>query len=111
MMTLQSANVALRFLLELVVLASLGYWGVQSKSLLLKAGLGVGAPLLVAVLWAVFGSPHAPIPLVGWSHLLLELAVFGSGPLALYLAGQPAWAGMLGVILVLNRVLMGVWNQ
>jgi hypothetical protein len=111
MIALQYANLVVRFLLELFVLASLGYWGFQSKGLLGKIGLGIGAPLLAAVVWASFGSPNASVPLVGWQHLLLELAVFGSGAIALYAAGHRTLAGIFTLALVINRVLMAVWNQ
>ncbi len=48
-----SANLALRFVLELAALAALAYWGFHTgHSLLGDVALGVGAPLLAAVIWA-----------------------------------------------------------
>ena len=79
-MLIQSANLALRFLLELAALGALAYWGSQTGRVpITKVGLGVGAPLLAALVWGTFGSPSAPVTLSGPLHLLLELAVFGSG--------------------------------
>jgi hypothetical protein len=112
MQTLRYANLTLRFLLELATLAALGYWGVQvGDGPLLKVVLGVGAPLLAAVLWGVFGSPRALRPLPQPWHLLLEGLVFGSAVLALIAAGQPVLGVVFGVLLVGNRLLMHLWKQ
>ena len=44
---IKSANLALRFLLELCALVAFGYWGFQTgQGLLLKIGLGIGVPLV-----------------------------------------------------------------
>ena len=46
-MLLQSANLALRFLLELAALGALAYWGSRTGSVpITKLGLGIGTPLL-----------------------------------------------------------------
>jgi hypothetical protein len=52
MVILQYTNLALRFILELCVLVALRYWGFQTgKGLFLKIVLGIGTPLLIAVIW------------------------------------------------------------
>ena len=52
---IKGANLLLRFLLELCALGALGYWGFKTGSgLVAKIGLGIGAPLVVAVVWAMF---------------------------------------------------------
>lgn len=61
---IKSANLLLRFLLELCILAVLGYWGFKTgRELLLKIGLGIGAPLLAAVVWATFVAPNTRMQL------------------------------------------------
>ncbi|WP_422392202.1 YrdB family protein [Niallia oryzisoli] len=42
-----------------------------------KFFLGIGAPVLLAVIWGAFGSPKAKIKLSWPLHLFLELIVFG----------------------------------
>jgi hypothetical protein len=112
MQTLRYANLTLRFLLELATLVALGYWGFQvGEGLLLKVVLGLGAPLLAAVLWGVFGSPRAVRPLPRPWHLLLEVLVFGSAVPALIAAGQPGWALVFGVLFVANLLLLYLWKQ
>jgi len=75
-----------------------------------KIGLGLGAPLLAAVLWGTFVAPRAPVPTPELLRLALELAVFGSAA-ALYAAGRPTLAWALALVFVVNRALMYVWGQ
>ena len=112
MIALKNANLALRFVLELCALAALGYWGFATQpNVLLKWLLGIGVPLLAAVIWGVFGSPRASIPVRGWGQIALEVLVFGSGALALALAGRPGLGLIFAALLVLNRVLMHLWGS
>ena len=51
-----------------------------------KAVLGVGAPLVAAVVWGTFLSPSAPIQLPwGWSYL--QALVFASAAAGLVATG------------------------
>jgi len=103
MEAIKTANVVLRFLLELCVLAALGYWGFQTgQSLLAKIGLGIGVPVLAAVAWGLLGAPGSPWQLHDPWHLVVRrigatYIPFGerrgrehttSGTVA-YLAGKP----------------------
>ena len=109
---LKSINVAVRFLLEICVLISVGYWGFKTGSgWFLKTLLGIGVPLLIAVFWGMFGAPKAPYHLSGFMLLALEVIVFGSGAAALYATKNNFLALGFAVIVVVNRILMLVWNQ
>jgi hypothetical protein len=108
MIVLKYANLALAFLLELCALAALGYWGfVTGGGLPAKIGLGVGVPLLAAVLWGVFESPRASLPLPEPWHLLFALAFFGCAAAALYAAHH----ARLALVVILNQVLVYIWGQ
>jgi hypothetical protein len=108
METIRLANVALRFLLELCALAALGYWGVKTgASPVAKLGLGIGAPLLTAIVWGMLVAPRAPMPAPWLLRLIVELVVFGIAAAALYSAGRST----LALAFVFNRVLMYVWGQ
>jgi hypothetical protein len=62
----------------------LGYWGFKTEeSVVAKIGLGIGAPLLAAIVWGTFLAPRASIPTPGFLRLVLELVVFGSAAAAL----------------------------
>jgi Protein of unknown function (DUF2568) len=102
----------LRFLLELCAPAALGYWGFKvGRGPIAKIGLGIGAPLLAAEVWATCVAPGAPVPLSVPLRLVLELAIFGLAAAALYAAGRPTLAWALGLAYVINRALMFVWGQ
>jgi hypothetical protein len=106
------ANIGLRFVLELCVLCSLGYWGFQTgRGIVVKIGLGIGAPLLAALVWGMFGAPGSRIQVSGALHLLLELVIFGVAVVALKAAGHLTLAWAFGLVVVVNRVLMYVWGQ
>ena len=100
------ANLALAFLLELCGLIALGYWGVRTGGgPVTKTALGIGAPLVAAVLWGLFAAPRAPVsvPLVG---LGVKLIVFGSAVAALYTTGHRGLAISFAVLVVANSVLV-----
>lgn len=112
MSIIQSINLALRFFLELCVLASLCYWGfVTGKGVPIQILLGIGAPLIIAFVWGTFLSPKAAIVLNGGLKIFLEVVVFGLGVVVLYAAGRHQLALVFGVIYILNRVFMYIWHQ
>jgi hypothetical protein len=103
----ESANLLVRFLLELCILGSLGYWGFQtSYGLLAKIVLGLGAPLIAAIVWGTFVSPKAAMPLPVPMWILVQAWVFGAALAALAANGRPTLAWALGVAAVVNGVLM-----
>ena len=112
MEALKSINLAVRFLLELCVLVAVGYWGFKTSSEWFpKILLGVGAPLLIAIIWGMFGAPKAAYHLTGFSLFALEVIIFGSGVAALYATRNYLLAWGFAVIVIINRVLMFVWGQ
>ena len=109
---LRYANLALRFLLELVAFGALGYWGLRAgDGPVQKAALGLGAPVLAALVWGLFVAPRARVSLPLAGRLAVELAVFGSGALALFHAGHPALAVALATLAAANRALIHLWRQ
>jgi len=109
---IKGANLALRFLLELCALGALGYWGFETGGgTVAKITLGIGAPLVAAVVWGTFLSPRATVALPGALVLLLQALVFASGAAGLVATGQSTLALVFGVIVVVNAVLMYVWGQ
>lgn len=73
------ANDVVRFGLELAMLASLAYWGFAEQAGMLQWVLGLGAPLVVAVMWGRFIAPKASHPTRDPLRLLLEVTAFGAG--------------------------------
>ncbi|MEX0763362.1 MAG: YrdB family protein [Dehalococcoidia bacterium] len=111
-MAVKSANLALRFLLELGALAALAYWGFTALDEIASSiVLGLGAPISAALIWGTFASPAAPKRLAGPMRLLLELAIFGLAALALAAAGQPAVAIIFGLIAAFNSLFLYLLDQ
>lgn len=109
---LKGANLAIRFVLELCVLALVGYWGYRlGSSQITRIGLAVLTTVAISAIWALFGAPKATFPLSGPAHLLVEVVVFGSGVAALLATGHPRAAAVLAAAVIINRVLMAVWGQ
>ncbi len=108
----QSANLALRVLLELAVLAALAFWGFQLHG---PAGMrvlaGLGAPVAAAVVWGAFASPRAAVTLPPGATLAVQVAVLTAAVAALVHTGKPVVAAVLAVLAVLNGALIAWWGQ
>ena len=112
MVVLKGINATLAFLLELAMIASLGYWGYQSNdNALLKGLLAIGLPLIAIVIWALYFAPKAARRLAIVPGALLSLGLFLLAALALYSANQPAAAMVLAVLAIVNRILVLIWRQ
>lgn len=110
----QMILLGVHFLLELCALAAAAWWGFKTGgSGGMKFLLGVGVPLLLAVVWGVFRVPNEPGPAVvavpGWLRLLIEWGVFAFAVWGLHAAGQPALARIFGAAVLLNYALMFPW--
>lgn len=110
--TLKGVNLGLAFLLELGVLAALGYWGFTvGPNTALKFVLGLGAPALAVVVWAIFGAPKSSTQLQGVAYLVLQAVFFGGGALALVAAGQRGWGIAFAAIALVNSTAAAIWRQ
>jgi len=107
MAAIKGVNAAVRFLLELCALGALGYWGFRTGSATaVKITLGIGMPLLAAVLWMIFGAPGAPKRLHGPWHIGLEVLILGGAALALYAAGNHVLAVAFAAVVLVNEILL-----
>jgi hypothetical protein len=109
---LKNTNLALAFLLELCMLAALGYWGFTlDQGLAVRVGAGLGLPIFVAVVWGLLLAPQASNRLQEPLHLILELLLFGLAIAALYAAGRPWLALAFGLVYAINVILRYAWGQ
>jgi len=73
-------NLAVRFLLELVILAAFGMWGWHSFIGWGQYAAALLLPAIAAILWGVFRIPNdpgaAPVKTPGLIRLLMELGLF-----------------------------------
>jgi hypothetical protein len=103
-----SLNLGLRFVLELAAVIALGWWGFHAAGGAAAWLLGIGSPVLLILVWALFIAPRAVYPrpaavrlIVG--TVLLEIAV---GSLAM--VGQAIVAIVLAVVVALNAAALAV---
>lgn len=109
---LRAINLGIAFLLELCMLAALAYWGVSTGGETLgKVVLGVGAPVVAAVVWGLFLAPRATITLGQPWRALLEAVVFLAAAVALYAARQGVLALVLLVAVALNQGVLYVTRR
>ncbi len=109
---LKSANVGIRFLLELCILFIFGFWGFKSgNNTLAKFLLGLGSPVLFAIVWGTFLAPKSPARLHEPWLFLLELILFALACWALYNTGEVGLTVAFGGIYILNKILMLFWRQ
>ncbi|WP_458124998.1 YrdB family protein [Paenibacillus sp. Z3-2] len=105
-------NLAVRFILELCALAIYAYWGFRvGNGGWGRVVLSIVAPVLVAVLWGLWGSPQAAYPLTGWVHLGFEIVLFGLPVWLLLTLDRPMLAMVYGVLYIINKLLMQLWHQ
>ncbi len=105
-------NLALAFFFELCALAALGYWGFHvGNGMFAKVALGIGVPLLTAVVWGLFIAPRATVTVPAPVNVALRILVFGLAAVGLAAAGRPAWAWVFGVVVAVNLVLVRVLGK
>ncbi|MFI7287607.1 YrdB family protein [Streptomyces anulatus] len=98
-----AADEVLAFLLELVAIGCLAWWGFTAvDGVLISVLLGLGAPTAVVTVRGLFAAPRARFrpPLAGVPAV--KALVLGGGAAAVYGTGHPVAAGVLAVVLALN---------
>lgn len=106
MPALRAVNDLARFLLELCAVAPSGYWGFAVAGGVLAWLLGIGAPLLIVMLWGAFVAPKAERRLPDPPRLVIELWIFAAASVGLAAAGQPVLGAALAIAAVVNIGLM-----
>ncbi|PLT27836.1 YrdB family protein [Peribacillus deserti] len=75
---------AIRFVCEILALIIFGFWGFRYGNII----GAIGVPVVVAVIWALWGSPAAPYQIEGFYKLFLELAIFSLAGYVLFSLGH-----------------------
>jgi hypothetical protein len=101
-----NANDVVAFLVEIVALVLLSVAGFHAAGAW-RWVLGIGLPVLGAVLWGLFAAPRARVSSFGL-RLVTKVVVLGGGVAAGFVV-LPLWLAVLvAVVVVLNLVLMYV---
>lgn len=112
METLKSFNLAAAFVLELCMLAAFIYWGFHlDANIFYQILAGVGAPMVVTILWGVWLAPNADLRLgVAWL-ILLKTILFALASLALIVSGQHGLGIILLAVYAVSETLGLIWGQ
>lgn len=96
-----------RVVVLLVAIASLALWGLASWDLPWNIVLGVGIPLLVILIWALFLSPRPVLRLHPFLRAAVELLVYVGVTIAWWSMDQ-AWIGIgFAVVAIAAGLLAG----
>lgn len=109
---IKSINIAVRFLLELCLLAAVAFVGYRLPSQTWMRWLTAGVfAVVTASVWGYFIAPKAEHLLHQPYRLLVELVLFGLAVLGLSLVGQPKLALVFAAVVAVNELLLIVWKQ
>jgi len=97
----------IRFVLELFAIVSLGLWGFLAWPLPWNILIGIGAPAIAILLWALFRSPRAVLHVDPFVKAVVEIVVMGSAAFAWWSLGQPVVAIVFAVVATVSGVLNG----
>lgn len=100
-------NDVIRFVLELFAIVSLGIWGFVAWPLPWNIVVGIGAPVLAILLWALFRSPKAVLHVDAFVKALVEIVVMGCAAFAWWSLGQPIVALVFAVVATVSGVING----
>ena len=101
-------NDIVRFVLEIVAIATLSVWGFVMWPLPWPGVLmGILMPVLAILLWALFRSPKAVFHVDVFVKTIVELVVMGTAAFAWWDMGQPIVAGIFAVVAVVTGLING----
>jgi hypothetical protein len=96
-------NEGLAFVIEVLALVALGWWGFSVNPL-----LGIAAPLAAIILWGLFAAPKARYQVGLVVVLLVKDLVFGVATVALFALGKPGLAITFAILAVINTAIVTI---
>jgi Protein of unknown function (DUF2568) len=107
-----SANLILRFVLELCALAALAYWNATTKVHIAgRIALAITVPLAAAVAWGLIVAPNAPLRVGSFARFGVELMVFAAAIGGLFARPRFMLGLIFALLYIINRALMIIWRQ
>ena len=106
------ANLAIRFLVELIGVGALA-WSAYQAPLdgLARIVVTLGAPLVLVVVWAVIVAPNARNALSQLQRDAVGTGLLVLVALAIAVAGEPVAATVFGAVVIINWVLGIVFRE
>jgi hypothetical protein len=98
---------AVRLIVELFAFFTFAWWGFTAWPFAWNILAGVAAPAAAILVWALFVSPRAVIPVHPFVRAAVELVVFAAATVAWWTLGH-IWIGVaFAVVAVVSGVLVG----
>lgn len=105
-------NLMIRFILELLALAAVGYWGWKVFDGILQYVLGLGLPVLMMIIWGSFAVPDdpsrsgkAPVPVSGSIRLVIEFLFFALATWTLYDLPEIELSSIFGGMVIIHYLV------
>lgn len=105
-------NLMIRFILELLALAAVGFWAWKSFDGILQYILGIGLPIIMTIIWGTFAVPDdpsrsgkAPIPVSGTLRLLIEFLFFALATWSLYDLQEIELSSIFGGLVIIHYLV------
>ncbi|WP_136056039.1 YrdB family protein [Microbacterium sp. K24] len=96
-----------RAIVLVVAVASLALWGFASWSLPWNVIAGVGAPIVVLLIWAVFLSPRPVLHVHPFLRAAVELFIYVGVTIAWWSMGQALIGTAFALVAIVTGVLSG----
>ena len=97
----------LRFVIELFAFVSLAVWGFIAWPFPWNIVVGIAAPALAIVLWALFRSPKAVVRIDTFGKAIVEIIVMPAAAFAWWDLGQPVVAVVFALVALLSGIMTG----
>jgi hypothetical protein len=108
---LKAANLGLKFVLELAVIAAFAYWGASRSPVILAVILAIVIPALFVAAWGIWAAPRSPRRLPRQTRVPFELGCFALAAVALIAAGATLAGIAFAVVAALNAALLATFRQ
>lgn len=105
-------NLAVRFLLEMSALVSVGVWGWKYSDGWLQYILSIGMPIILAAIWGIFAVPGDPsrsgktlIETPGILRIAIEIGIFSFATWSIYEIGSNKISIAFGTIVLIHYII------
>lgn len=96
-----------RAVVLVVAVASFALWGFASWSLPWNIVAGIGAPVVVLLLWALFLSPRPVVRVHPFLRAIVELSIYVGVTIAWWSMGQALIGTAFALVAIVTGVLSG----
>ena len=108
---LKTANLGLKFLLELVAIAAFVYWGASHSPVIVAVILAIAVPAAFVAAWGLWAAPRSPRRLRRHARVPFELGCFALAALALIAAGATVAGIAYALVAAVNAGLLAALGQ